>query len=173
LAGKGNTTIQPTNKEQAAFAKKLAQDNLRELAIISKYEPITIDDFDEIQERVMSYFERCAEFNKVPTVTGLALGIGLERDTFYQWIKRKPDHPTVKYLKKLQSAIAENIERGAMSSKINPVTGIFLLKANHGYREVTESVVTHKNELGAVKSEEEIAAEMNGDIIDADFKDKD
>lgn len=172
MAGKGNPPLDPKTEDGKTFLKKLVGQNLQQLEMLNTLPPITIDDFDEINNRIANYLQWCVDVDRYPTVTGLAVGMGIDRGTFYSWQSRKPDHPTVKYLKKVQSMIAENLEQAMLVNKTNPVTSIFLLKSTHGYKEANETVITHKSELGSLKSQKEIEKEIDADIIDAEFDEK-
>lgn len=139
----------------------------RELTRLSR---ITINDTAEIQSRVNTYLEYCDEQGRVPTVKGLCVNLGIDSRMFKSWIENNPEHETSKYLSIVCDLLADNIENGALKGELNNVTSIFLLKANHGYRENSEVVIKHeKSERLSMKELEE---KIENEIIDAEFEEK-
>ena len=58
-----------------------------------------------------------------------------------------------------------NLARDMQNGKINPVSGIFLMKNNMGYEDKTEMVVTPNNPVGADLPEEELRKRIAGDVV--------
>lgn len=117
---------------------------------ISHWPKIDTNDADQIAERIDEYHAFCIQNDMKPSMVGLALAIGVDRATLWKWENgvesNKPQ--SIRTLIKKGREINELIMVMMMQNgKINPVTGIFLLKNNHGYKDQTDVVVTPNNPL--------------------------
>jgi hypothetical protein len=86
--------------------------------------------------KIDEYLSTCnREQTKLPTVEGLALFLGINIDTIYEWSKRYPQFS--EYLKKLASQQKQQlIDDGMYGGKeVNASMAIFLLKAIHGLKD--------------------------------------
>lgn len=93
-------------------------------------------DLKVISPKVDEYLASCTSENmKLPTVEGLALHLGVNKDTLYEWNKKHEEFSD--YLKKIADQQKENlINQGFYGGReVNGSMGIFLLKAIHGLRE--------------------------------------
>lgn len=111
--------------------------------------PIDISDASQVQERIVWYFQHCAENDMKPTVTGMANALGVDRRTLYDWSRgnlRNVSHTPI--VKKAYALLEELWEDYMQNGKINPVSGIFLGKNHFGYADKQEIVVEPKNPLG-------------------------
>lgn len=118
---------------------------------------IDVADINQVNERIEWYFNHCIEDDMKPTVMGLCNALGISRDTFHQWCtgnSRKDTHTDS--IKKAKDFLEEMMESYMLNGKINPVSGIFLLKNNFGYQDKTEMVVTPNNPLGNQTDPEEL-----------------
>lgn len=118
---------------------------------------IDTSDIEQVQKRIEEYFNICIENEVKPSVEGMALALGVDRRTVYQWSvgeTRKETHtPTIKKAYRLLNVLmADYMQNG----KINPVSGIFLMKNNFGYADKQEVVLSPNNPLGEQKDTEEI-----------------
>lgn len=108
-----------------------------------------------LKERIMQYFKICAEDDSKPSVAGLALAIGTDRRRIWEWAQcEKSDRSDV--IKKAYQILNLMMEDYMQNGKINPVSGIFLMKNNFGYADKQEVVLTPNNPLGEQKSNEEL-----------------
>lgn len=95
----------------------------------TKYTP---DIFPKIEE----YITSCGrEQTELPTVEGLALYMGINRDTLYEWDKQHPEFSdTIKKI--LMKQKVQLMNDGMYGGKeVNAAMAIFLLKVNHGMNE--------------------------------------
>jgi len=110
---------------------------------------VDMTDAPAVKKRVREYFEICAEEDMKPSVTGMALALGVDRG--YLWMLRtgnKGKNPDVVNTLKTAMALLDNQMVDYMQNgKINPVSGIFLMKNNFGYADKQEVVVTPNNPL--------------------------
>ena len=111
---------------------------------------INLHDPVELQARVDEYFGICAEYDMKPTVAALALALHTDRVNVWR-IAHGADGTDRTYLPECRNTIkdAYTIINGLMehymvNGKINPVSGIFLMKNNMGYSDRSELVVEPK-----------------------------
>lgn len=142
--------------------------SVKTLRQMLKLTPVRIDDTDAIINRAEKYFDLCEKNQRVPTAKGLAANIGIHSSTMQGWLENHPDHDTSIFLAKVLDIMADNLEQGLLSGNTNTVGSIFLLKSQHGYREAQEVVMRH--EKSEKKTLSQLEAEIESEIIDADFK---
>lgn len=127
---------------------------------------IDLDDEKAVAEQLDKYFQIYAKYEVKPTVTGLAIVLGHNRNWLLAVVTDKPTggsgykaklRPSVACLiKKAYDLIANLWEVYMQSGKINPVAGIFLAKNNFGYRDQTEHVLTPNTATEDIVDAEEI-----------------
>lgn len=102
----------------------------------------------QLQNRVIEYFQLCADHDMKPGVAAVGLAIGLDRRRL--WEIRSGNHVRASGIpqecKDIINGVYDSLEvlwEGYMANgKINPVSGIFLAKNNFGYQDKQEYVVT-------------------------------
>ena len=128
-------------------------DNAKYLEIglrISSLPDIDIENEKQVAQRIDEYFRICAEYDHKPSVKGMALALNVDRRRLWEIREgHKGKNPAVadtikKAMKLLQMYLSDCMQNG----KINPVSGIFLLKNNFAYQDKQEVVVTPNNPLG-------------------------
>ena len=129
------------------------------------WQKVDFQDNNAVMERTRQYFQLCADDDMKPSVEGLALAYGINRRTLWRYANgvdcgHIPDlcKDTIKkaYVV-LNAQMADYMQNG----KINPVTGIFLMKNNMGYEDKTEMVVTPNQPLGDQKQPEQLEEYLN------------
>lgn len=113
---------------------------------------IDLHDADAVQDRLNTFFEIMEKYDTKPTVAGMALSLGTNRQTLWAIRNNRPTGgagyttalpPRVADLIKKAYLLMENLwENYMQNGKINPVSGIFLGKNNFGYQDKTEYVLT-------------------------------
>ena len=105
---------------------------------------------ENVQGRIVEYFNICAEDDMKPSVSGLALAFNITRQQLWNWVNGKVDKaaPYVDILKKAYKLLEAEMNDYMQNGKINPVAGIFLMKNHYGYADKTEVVVEPRNPLG-------------------------
>lgn len=121
---------------------------LYELPLIDRTNP------DEVGERTKEYFTICFKNDMKPTVAGYALALGCSRVELFRIEngETKSAPPSVRNIvKRAKNLITAELEDYMQNGKINPVSGIFLLKNSNGhYRDQTDVVVSP----GSVETDE-------------------
>lgn len=127
--------------------------------------PIDISDIEQVKERCEWYFNHCIEDDVRPTVAGVSNALGINRKTFYEWCvghDRSKTH--CEYIQRVRNIMEEMMEGYMLSGKINPVSGIFLMKNNFGYTDKSEVVLTPNTPLGEEVSPEVLQKKYLTDV---------
>lgn len=102
----------------------------------------------QVQQRIIDYFQLCANYDLKPTIAGLGLCIGLDRRRLWE-IKNDVENrnlniptETRNIIKATYVSMEQLWESYMVNGKINPVSGIFLGKNNFGYKDVQDHVIT-------------------------------
>jgi len=113
------------------------------------------DDRSQVEKRILDYFKMCIDNDIKPGVAGICLSLGITRSAWQQWGvgKHRPGYSDI--VEKSRIVMEAIMEQYMLSGKINPVTGIFLLKNNFGYADKSEVVLTPNNDpMGENRSPE-------------------
>jgi len=124
---------------------------------------------EAIKQRTIEYFTICERNDMKPSVEGMALAFGADRKQLWRWVNgvesgNIPQEGRA-FLKNAYATITAMMADYMQNGKINPVSGIFLMKNNMGYADQTEIVVTPNNPLGAEQSAEEIQKRITDGVI--------
>lgn len=102
---------------------------LRHALVTMGMPPIDISDVTQVEERINWYFHHCIDNDMKPTVTGLCNSLGITRDTLIAWRTGKFRSDTHQATAaKAHLLLEELMEDYMQNGKINPVSGIFLMK---------------------------------------------
>ena len=109
------------------------------VAEIAMWPPLEVWDADSIGKRTMEYLEKCKSDGVRVNLSDYALAMGTTPDGLNDLVndKRKTDEVRAAILKGISMIEAIMIEM-MMEQRINPVTGIFLLKNHFGYKDQSE-----------------------------------
>ena len=129
--------------------------NAKHIMKIATLPQIDQTDKQEVAERIEQYFDLCIEDDMRPTVAGLALALGTNRTSLFQWkagkIDRIPDEVAGLVDRAIAILNAEQEEAIAVSGNI--VGGIFLMK--NSFEEYTDRrEVIHKVEQKQLTQQE-------------------
>lgn len=121
-----------------------------------------------VRGRVKEYFQLCADSDMRPSVAGFSFAFGVSRKTMWAWIAGTRNNLSTAVIDELKRAYAIlniQMEDYMQNGKINPISGIFLMKNNMGYEDKTEMIVSPNNPIGADMSEDELRKKIEADII--------
>lgn len=110
---------------------------------------------EEVEQRVSEYFDACIQNSIRPGVEGMALALGVTRQTLLNW--QSEGNQKGEIITRAKQMLAALLESWSMAGKINPITGIFLMKNHFGYADKTEVEVAPRNTLGVNMTPDEIA----------------
>ena len=107
------------------------------------------NDPSEVSARIADYYSICIKNSILPTVAGLALALGIDRTTLWDWISNrngqiKSQEVTV-ILKNAYAQINSQYEELLTQGKMIPVSAFFLMQNNHGYKQQTDHVISANN----------------------------
>lgn len=129
---------------------------------------LNLTSVEEVTQRIKDYFTICADDDMKPSVAGLALAMDIDRRYLWEIREgRKGKNPAVadtikKAMKILDLQMVDYMQNG----KINPVSGIFLMKNNFGYADKQEVVLTPNNLLGDTKDTKELEEQYIDSVVD-------
>lgn len=130
--------------------------------------PISFDSAEEVAERTAVYLDICEQNDMKPSVAGYSLALGIDRKTLWRYVTGeivKPD--AVRHvLKRAYDLLNAQMEDYMQNGKINPVSGIFLMKNSFQYQDKQEIQVSAKAE--DAESPDQLASKY-ADAIPVDF----
>lgn len=134
---------------------------------------INMSDPDVVEKRIGEYLTICYEDDMKPSVSGLALALGIDRSSLLRYrhgiIGKNEEVRTI--LKRAVDLLDQQMTDYMQNGKINPVAGIFLMKNNFGYQDKTEVVVSPVVPLGDQSDENALADRYNDAVVVDDFED--
>lgn len=130
---------------------------------------IDLDSPQAVRDRVCEYFTLCAENDMKPSVAALALSLHIERNTLWKWANgetKSKNSEIVHTIKRAYQVLDALMNDYMQNGKINPVSGIFLMKNNMGYKDEQKIEVKPESPLGAVGNPDEINSRYIDSIPD-------
>ena len=129
---------------------------------------LNLTSVEEVTQRIKDYFTICADDDMKPSVAGLALAMDIDRRYLWEIIEgRKGKNPAVAdTLKKAMKILDLQMVDYMQNGKINPVSGIFLMKNNFGYADKQEVVLTPNNPLGDTKDTKELEEQYIDSVVE-------
>lgn len=148
---------------------------MQKLKVVYDWPKINLDDDIEVQDRVQLYFDYSLEAGLRPNVEGLALAIGVNRRTLWDWengnSRSQLGSSRSDIIKKAKDYISFLMSDAAMNGDVNPITWIFYAKNYFGMKDVQEVTFSGNNPLGDQMSAEEIMKQLPADIpVDVEYK---
>ncbi|MCA9308683.1 hypothetical protein KC980_04170 [candidate division WWE3 bacterium] len=105
---------------------------------------------EELKEQIDAYFlsledpDKPGYYLRPPTITGLALALGTNRETLCNYEEKDEFLDTIKEAK---GKCEQWVEENAMLGKANATFSIFNLKNNYNWKDRTETDLTSKGEV--------------------------
>ena len=138
--------------------------------------PIDLRDPEQVNNRLMEFFQIHVDADMKPTVSGMGMALGLDRRRL--WEIKTGNYGANTKLAHLPTQTSDSIKRAyeymeilwenyMQNGKINPVSGIFLGKNNFGYQDKTEYVVTPNVHNDSDYSKDDIIARYTLDSADS------
>ena len=126
---------------------------------------IDLKEPEQVKTRLNEFFQMHVDADMKPTVSGMAMSLGLDRRRLWEIRSgakmggtKEYDLPTLTldYIKKAYNYMEILWENYMQNGKINPVSGIFLGKNNFGYQDKQEYVLTPNSTNDSDYSAEDI-----------------
>ncbi len=135
-----------SNKALKRVSNTLFLSHAMELANLP---PVRWNETKNVSQRAEMYFAICIKNDMRPSIVGLALSFGMSRaafDDFRSGINDVGATPEAfGVIEKAVAVINAQFEDYMLNGLITPVSGIFLLKNDFGYKDTSEQVVTTKH----------------------------
>lgn len=129
---------------------------------------ISMQNPEEVEKRVTEYFTICAEEDMKPSMAGLALAFGVTRQ--YVWMLQNEvkgkNAEVVNIIKKAVQILDTQMVDYMQNGKINPVSGIFIMKNAYGYVDKQEVIVTPQSPLGDTKDNKALEEQYINSTVD-------
>ena len=123
---------------------------------ISSFGPIDVNDPQAVEQRITLFLQYCMENDMKPSVESMALAFNTNRTQLWRWangVECNITEASRNAIKKGYSIMNQLLTQTMMDGKINPVSAIFLMKNNMGYKDQTDVVVTPNNPLQDMDAE--------------------
>lgn len=101
--------------------------------------PLKFKTPEELEKAITDYFNMCEKKNKPMTYAGLALAIGIDRQTLYNYEKRDEYFDTIKKARDIVGAYVEE------QMFIRGTSGVIFYAKNYGYTDRQELAVDSKD----------------------------
>lgn len=104
---------------------------------------------EEVLQKAYDYLDECDREFQIPYIQELALVLGVNQDTLYEWAKAKNEDNNLRYpefseaLKMIKSCQELKLLRSSMYA-FSSTGSLFQLKTNHGYVETEKRVIEAK-----------------------------
>lgn len=119
---------------------------IRNAMLVAGLPPIDISDEKQVEERIVWYFDHCAQEDVKPTMAGLALALGVDATTVTSWKReeyRAATHsPVIKRAYGIMHALWQDYMQ---NGKINPVAGVYLGANMFGYQNTNNVVIQQEH----------------------------
>ena len=131
----------------------------RGLEILS-WGDINIKDPQQVRDRISRFFDDCIVKSIKPTVSALALSLGISRETVYRFVRgditteRNYPADTVSAIRKAYQMLDVLWEDYMINGQVNPASGIFLGKNHFGYRDIVDYTISPGSTASAATPEE-------------------
>ena len=123
---------------------------------ISSFGPVDVNDPQAVENRIRLFLTYCMEHDMKPSVESMALAFNTNRTQLWRWangVECNITEASRNAIKKGYSIMNQLLTQTMMDGKINPVSAIFLMKNNMGYKDQTDVVVTPNNPLQDMDAE--------------------
>ena len=128
---------------------------------------------DELEERIIFFFETCIITGEMPTWEKLALACGVHRGTLWEWESGGEGSTPMRrdLLKKAKEFMASYDAEIVANNKMPPVAYIFRAKNYYGMKDQVDYNITPKQQID-VAPVEEIAKRIEGAVVIEDISEE-
>lgn len=132
--------------------------------LVQPKQKISLKDLQAVQNAAQRYLDQCVAVGELPTMTGLALSCGVSRAALYKHISQHDDDVS-EFLQQFSDSCGEALQAAALQGSVQPVVGIFVLKARHGWRDAITIEAPAQDPLGHTADPTDLAAKYLDNII--------
>lgn len=133
---------------------------------------LSYTDTEILTREGIAFLQYCDEKNMVPTMTGLALWLGLTHGTLTRWM-HDSRNPHNFFLQKMNTYFHRFAEEKAMDGSLSPLIYFFQAKNYWGMSDRTE--IVHKSQSTQtidISEQQRILRSTPGVVIDAEYHEK-
>ena len=179
---RGTTPSKTNSFNKNKIVEYMSQPNIREFNAIvvdksfskidtkRKGRPMIFTNREECKNEIEGYFKLCYDYKVIPTISSMALYLGLNRDSLYDHIKN-PSSDFCDILKNAVDTCQSYQELPALDGTLSAPTWIFTAKNYFNMKDTqdvnvsaTNQQQTNPNTLNAIK--EQIALESENKVIE-------
>jgi len=117
---------------------------------LSSLPEIDLNNTTEVKQRINEYFNICAAYDYKPSISTLATAFRMSRFNLFDILNGKSNviknSESIHTIKVAYDMINSLYELYMNTGKINPVSAIFLMKNNMGYKDTTDYIITANQE---------------------------
>ena len=127
-------------EENAAYIQHSVQ--------LLQLEPVNMDDAEAVKNRIFEYLEICEDSGMKPSQAGAALALGIDRRRLTEIYNGKiPKPQDVRFwIERLYALLNAQLEAWMQDGRIQPLSGIFLLKNSYpGYTDTQQIQISTGN----------------------------
>lgn len=111
-----------------------------------KYENrISLQDTEAVKDITLRYIRSCQISGVMPTMSGVALAIGIIPENMFRYMRLHKDSETTKWLQKCKTMFGDILGQASLDGAVAPIPAIFTLKANYGWRDDPEPEVQNND----------------------------
>lgn len=174
--GKRGPDQKPRKQRSDRQPKLVPGDNAKYMSHslrLMKLSPVDMTDTSQVEKRITEYFTICGEDDYKPSFAGLAVAFGIDRRRLWEYstgncLPQRKNPEVMDAIKKAVAVLNGQMEDWMQSGKINPVSGIFLMKNNYGYKDQTEKVIIPAAPLGEAPDQAALADKYRAQVIETD-----
>lgn len=127
---------------------------------------------DTVKCACEKYFDICETDGVKPSVAGLGVALGVSREILLSWVRGEISVECADVIKEYFALIEIFDETALKDNRTNAVSGIFLMKNNHGYKDEVVTKVVDDREISNEEIEQryrqlhEIVSDQSLTIVD-------
>ena len=125
--------------------------------------PYAFSSITQLEDDLSEFLELCSDTQPVPTITSLALWLGVDKTTIYEHANNS-NSPFSTILKNIITYCHSLMQNGTVEGKINPVTYIFISKNDYGMRDDKNIMVSANAGGGSSVNSQETAEALRKQI---------
>ena len=154
-----------TNPDLSLVPADAVSHALSGITPLMKMEKVSGQNVEAVQDRINSYFEHCTKAQIIPTVEGIALSLGIDRRTLWEWERGNGcSYETMETIQRAKLILQAVDAELALKQKISPVVSIFRAKNYFGMRD--NVTIETDSRIERTENPERIAEKYAGLLLD-------
>ena len=136
----------------------------------TKFDLYAPDAAEKLRTLISRFLQICSDYDMMITQANFALALSISRQALQRHLSgsTRISAEVLEILQSVNNMCATAVEDSLLAGTINVVGGIFIGKNNFGYRDATEQIITHREQI-MDSSELKKLADNLPDVIDGDY----